>query len=186
MVPPHVVPVVIATVPFYILQVCTILFVCCTRRSDAVFRTGFFTIYVAVSIADCALMTSIASLALPANLGFFPEFYQQCTACPSILYKSGEYLHFLQLFGHAAITANRFTCFGETSVHNRLWSGRGLKLIVVVLFVSPFLLTAYQLPFGTHYVIVNGSIAGAKRDDETVNKPAAGDSNKIVTKTAKI
>ncbi|KAH7697732.1 hypothetical protein AAVH_35183 [Aphelenchoides avenae] len=170
MVPPHVVPVVIATVPFYILQACVIVFVCCKRRKDDVYRTGFFAIYVAVSIADCALMTVNVLLALAANLGLFPAFYQQCIACPSILYKSAEYLMSCQLLFHAAIALNRFTCFGSGSVHNRLWSGRGLTLVMFILLVSPLVLTAYQLPFGTHYIIANGSIAGARRDDERINE----------------
>ncbi|KAH7703184.1 hypothetical protein AAVH_29647 [Aphelenchoides avenae] len=88
-----------------------------------------------------------------------------------MLLKSAEYLQCFQLFGHAAIAVNRFTCFGKDSIHNRLWCGRGLMLVMTVLLISPLVLTAYQLPFGTHYIILNGSVlAGARRDDDTMNK----------------
>lgn len=69
---PHVVPVVIATVPLYLLQIFVIVLVCCRRRKDEVFRTGFYTVYVALSIADCALMT-VASL-LIASISDLSEF----------------------------------------------------------------------------------------------------------------
>lgn len=63
MVAPHVAPVVIASVPFYVLQVCMIVFVCRTRRVDETYRTGFFTVYAALSTADCALMTVVSLVA---------------------------------------------------------------------------------------------------------------------------
>ncbi|KAH7696447.1 hypothetical protein AAVH_36481 [Aphelenchoides avenae] len=171
MVRPHVVPIVIATIPFFILQVCMIAFVCCKRRKDDVYRTGFFAVYVAVSIADCALMILIVSFGLVAFLGFFSDLYMHCSACSGILLKSAEYLQCFQLFCHAAIAVNRFTCFGKDSIHNCLWRGRGLMLVMFILLISPLVLTAYQLPFSTHYIILNGSVlAGARRDDDAMNK----------------
>lgn len=109
-------------------------------------------------------------MSLPANLGFSPEYFMQCTACPSIMFKSAEYIMTFQLFSRAAIAVNRFTCFGTDSTHNRLWTGRGLRVIMVGLVIAPFLLTSYQLPFGGHYTIVNGSIVGSRRDNEVVHE----------------
>ncbi|KAH7722158.1 hypothetical protein AAVH_10333 [Aphelenchoides avenae] len=126
---PHVLPVVALSVPFFYLNIAMVYFICRRRRKDPALRSGFFTIYAAICVADCALMAINVIFAVIPLAGGFPEFYRQCDACATIMYDVAEYLHVFQLLGHTAIALNRFTCFGVDAAHNFLWKGRGLGWI---------------------------------------------------------
>lgn len=49
----HTVPVMVASTPFFLLQIAMICLICRRRRKDENLRSAFFTIYCAVSVADC-------------------------------------------------------------------------------------------------------------------------------------
>lgn len=38
------------------------------------------------------------------------------------------------------------------------------------LLIAPLVLTSYQLPFGAHYLVTNGSFAVARIDSETLHQ----------------
>ncbi|KAH7718439.1 hypothetical protein AAVH_14121 [Aphelenchoides avenae] len=102
--------------------------------------------------------------------GFFRDFYISCTVCPNVFVGVTDYLAQFQLLAHTAIAVNRFTCFGSELIHERLWEGRGLKLIVFGLFVASFALMAYEIPFKAHYIRTrSGSLNGIVLDDVTLD-----------------
>ncbi|KAH7694437.1 hypothetical protein AAVH_38517, partial [Aphelenchoides avenae] len=101
--------------------------------------------------------------------GFFRDFYFDCTVCPNIYIGITDYVAQFQLLVHTAIAVNRFTCFGSEHIHERLWEGTGLKLIVAGLLVASLALTSYEIPFNAHYLDVDGSFYGATLVDGTLD-----------------
>lgn len=51
--------IIIVILPFVALQLCMVGFLLVARRNDEMLRNGFFTIFMAISIADCIYMTTV-------------------------------------------------------------------------------------------------------------------------------
>lgn len=51
--------IIIAIIPFVMLQLCMVVFLSHARRNDEMLRNGFFTIFMAISVADCIYMTVV-------------------------------------------------------------------------------------------------------------------------------
>lgn len=49
----------VVILPFVVLQMCMVVFLSHARRKDEMLRNGFFTIFTAISIADCTFMTMV-------------------------------------------------------------------------------------------------------------------------------
>lgn len=50
---------IIIILPFVVLQICMVVFLAHARRKDEMLRNGFFTIFMAISIADCTFMITV-------------------------------------------------------------------------------------------------------------------------------
>lgn len=151
------------------------------------FRQGFFVLHVTVSVADCCYIVHVsrssspqhryanflvqawALVRLPAHL-HFTEFYSDCYWCPKIAYEWSGYFSDLQCLCHIVIACNRFTVFFAPRIHQRIWKGTPLKVVVVALPLVSLAMISYMLPVPLTYSLDSGEIFNEGYEDPSIRK----------------
>ncbi|KAH7712641.1 SRV-1 protein [Aphelenchoides avenae] len=137
------------------------------RRRTSAFRQGFYVLFIAVSLTDWLyVMNSWIYIRFPF-LGLFLDFYVNKWPLATFLAGISSYCCYFQPFGHLALAVNRFSAFYMPVLHWKLWSGRRLKCVLLLLAIAP-------LPFASF--ALRGLYSYKRMDsNEAAAYPASGD-----------
>lgn len=109
----------------------------------------------------------------PAIVGFFVERYLAWDVGAKVFYESQNFCVWFQVSAHTMIAFNRFTAFFFENLYYRLWHGRSMALILLMLILTPIPGFFTCLTASAHYVVFNTGKFMAVYDDRSVDAVSA-------------
>lgn len=123
---------------FLVFHASVAVFVCSRMaKKDAVFRTGFFAIYLLQSVMDCGNFLLMLCFLRLTGYGVLPLSILETSPLSLTLYFFSGYFAYFEYLSHLAIAVNRNTMFRFPVIHSKLWSGWPLVVVISFLMVLP-------------------------------------------------
>ncbi|KAH7722662.1 hypothetical protein AAVH_09747, partial [Aphelenchoides avenae] len=144
---------------FSVFNLSVIAYVYKERKLDAKLNTGFYVLFLAVSIADWIELVMVYIVV------FLPNAFEYVELSTSIIPVKVLVVHgwclVFQALMHTTIAFNRFSCFHFRGRLDFLWRGRHLAMVILVQVVLCVLCQLFNYVSPSVYWVVDGRISGA-------------------------
>ncbi|KAH7711965.1 hypothetical protein AAVH_20725, partial [Aphelenchoides avenae] len=150
---------------FIVFNLSVMVYIYRGRRSDPKLRSGFFVLFLAVTMADWVNSVTFVLINTLPNAFRFAEAFAATISCK--WYMITGWCMIFQALVHTTIAFNRFSCFYFPDQLNWMWTGRRIAMLLALYVVISVVSVMHHYISPCIYLVIGGRIVGVPVVDAT-------------------